>query len=78
MQTLDDSFLDRVRPAGKEDDTWMAQKAELSRLKEKQETLPKHWELEDGLQYYKGRLFIPSKEEVLTKIAKGCHDSKVA
>jgi len=28
--------------------------------------------------YYKGRLFIPSKEELLTKIVKGCHDSKVA
>ena len=28
--------------------------------------------------YYKNRLFIPSNEELLTEIAKGCHDSKVA
>ena len=77
MQTMDNSFLDRIRAAGKADDTWMARKGALSRLKERREALPKHWELEDGLLYYKGRLFIPSKEELLTEMAKGCHDSKV-
>jgi len=75
---MDDSFLNRIRVAGKEDDTWTARKWELSQLKEKQEALPKHWELEDGLLYYKNRLFIPSNEELLTEFAKGCHDSKVA
>ena len=35
MQTMDDSFLDRIRTAGKEDDTWMERKRELSQLKEK-------------------------------------------
>jgi len=49
MQTMDDSFLDRIRTAGKEDDTWMARKGELLRLKEKLEALPKDWEQEDGL-----------------------------
>jgi len=78
MQTMDDSFLDRIRAAGKEDDTWMARKRELHQLKERREALPKHWKLDDGLHYYKGRLFVPSKEELLTEIAKGCHDSKVA
>ena len=78
MQTMDDSFLDRIRAAGKEDDTWMARNKELHVLKERREALPKHWELEDGLLYYKGRLFILSKEELLTEIEKGCHDSKVA
>jgi len=77
-QTMDDSFLARIRAAGKEDDTWTARKGELSKLKEKQEALPKHWEQENGLLYYMNRLFIPSKKELLTKIAKGCHDSKVA
>ena len=47
-------------------------------MKERNEQLPKNWELEDGLIYYKDRLFIPSKAELLTEIAKGCHDSKVA
>jgi len=78
MQTMEKSFLDKIRAAGKEDDTWMARKGELHRLKQRREALPKHRELEDGLLYYKGRLLVPSKEELLTKIAKGCHDSKVA
>jgi len=78
MQTIDHSFLERIRETGKEDDTWMAQKGEVSQLKERWEALPKYWELEDGLLYYKNRLFIPSKDELLTGIAKGCHDSKVA
>ena len=64
--------------AGKEDDSWLARKDKLSRLKENNEALPKHWDMEDGLLYYKDRLFIPANEDRLTKIAKGCHDSKVA
>jgi len=78
MQTMEDSFLDRIRVARKEDDTWMAREGEFHRVKERREALPTDWELEDGLLYYKGRLFVPSKEELLTEIAKGCHDSKVA
>ena len=78
MQTMDDSFLERIRTAGEEDDSWTARKGELSQLKEGQERLPKNWELEDGLLYYKNRLFIPSNEELLMEIAKGSHDSMVA
>jgi len=78
MQTMDDSFQDRIRTAGKEDDTWTEWKKELSQLKENQQTIPKHLELQDGLLYYENRLFIPSNEEILRESAKGCHDSKVA
>ena len=63
--------------AGKEDNSWLARKEELSRLKENDEELPKHRDMEDGLLYYKDRLFIPTNEDLLTEIAKGCHDSKV-
>jgi len=77
MQTMDDSFLDRITTTGKEDETWTERKRELSPLKEKRQTLSKHWGLEDGLLYYKKGLCIPSNEEILTEIAKGCHDSKV-
>jgi len=42
MQTMDDSFLDRIRLAGKEDDPWTARKGELSQSKEKPEALPKN------------------------------------
>jgi len=78
MQTMDDSFQDRIRESGKQDDIWTARKGELSQLKEAGETLAKHWELEDGLLYYQCRLLIPSKEELLTEGVKGCHNSKVA
>ena len=78
MQEMDDSFLDRIRAAGKDDDVGMARKEELSQLKEKEEPLPKNWELEDVLLYFKNRLFIPSKEELLTEIDQECHASKVA
>ena len=77
MQTMDEAFLNRIRMAGKEDDSWLARKEELSRLKENDEALPKHWDMEDGLLYYKDRLFIPANEGLLTEIAKGCQDSKV-
>jgi len=30
METMDESFLGRIRAVGKEDDTWMARKGELS------------------------------------------------
>ena len=78
METMDDSFLDRIRGAGKDDDAWTRRKGELSQLKERQEALPKHWEQEHGLLYYKNRLFILSNEKLLTEIAKRCHDCKVA
>ena len=63
---------------GKEDDSWLARREERSRLKGNNEALPKHWDMQDGLLYYKDRLVIPAKEDLLTEIAKGCHDSKVA
>ena len=65
MQTMDESFLNKVCMAGKEDNSWVARKDELSRLKNKNEALPKHWEMEDGLLYYKDRLFIPAVRAVV-------------
>ena len=64
-----------VPMVGQVHDDWTERKGELSRMKERNEQLPKNWELEDGLIYYKNKLFIPSKEDLLTEIAKGCHDS---
>ena len=51
MQTMNDSFLDGIRAVGKEEDGWLERNGELSRLKERQEPLPKNWEPEDGLLY---------------------------
>ena len=78
MQTMDETFLNGMREVGKDDHTWTERKEELSQMKERNEQLPKNWELEDGLIYYKNRLFIPSKEDLITEIANGFHYSKVA
>ena len=75
MQTMDESFLSRVRMAGKNDDTWTKRKGELSRMKEHNEQLPKNWELENGLVYYKNRLFIPSNEDLALSLIEICCSS---
>jgi len=51
LQSMDESFLHRIRTDGKQYDTWIARNRELSQLKESRETLPKNWEVEDGLLY---------------------------
>ena len=47
-------------------------------MKEKQGTGAKDLEVEDGLLYYNNRQFIPSKEQLLTDLAKRSCDYKVA
>ena len=42
MQTMDETFLDRIRMAGKDDNTRTERKKELSRMKEQTEQLPKN------------------------------------
>jgi len=58
MQTMDHSFLDKIRTGGKEEDTRTARKEVVRKLKGKQDTLPTHGELEDVLLYHKKRPFI--------------------
>ena len=70
MQAMDETLLDHSRTSGKDDDNWTERKREVSRMKERNEQLPTNRELQDGLIYYKNRLFIPSYEELLTEIAK--------
>ena len=45
MQRMDETFLNRIRIAGKDDDAWMERKGELSRMNERNEQLPKNCEL---------------------------------
>ena len=77
MQTMDETLLDKVRMAGKEDEEWTRRKEEIATLKAEGKATPKNWELAEGLLYYKDRLYIPAVEELQTKIAQGCHDSKI-
>ena len=78
MHPMDETFLNRIQMAGKDDDAWTERKGEVSQMKRRNEQLPKNWELEDKLIYYKNRLFIPSNEDLSTDITNGCLDCKVA
>jgi len=77
-RTMNDSFLDKIRMAGKEDEKWQDRGRELVRLRENGEKMPDEWIEKDGLLYYENRLYIPEDEAVQTEIAQGCHDSLVA
>jgi len=77
-RTMNDSFLDKIRMAGKEDEKWQDRGRELVRLRENGEKMPDEWIEKDGLLYYNNRLYIPEDEALQTEIAQGCHDSLVA
>jgi len=75
---MNDSFLDKIRVAGKEDEKWQDRGRERVRLRESGKKMPDEWIEKDGLLYYKNRLYIPEDEALQTEIAQGCHDSLVA
>ena len=77
-RTMNDSFLNKIRVAGKEDGKWQERGRELVRLKKSGKKMPDEWIEKDGLLYYKNRLYIPQDESLQTKIAQGCHDLVVA
>jgi len=78
MRTMNDSFLDKSRVAGKEEKRWQERGRELVRLRETGKRMVDDWIEKDGLLYYKNRLYIPEDESLQTEIAQGCHDSLVA
>jgi len=77
-RTMNDSFLNKITVAGKEDEKWQERGRELVRLKESGKKMPDEGREKDGLLYYKNRLYIPHDESLQTKIAQGCYDSVVA
>jgi len=77
-RTINDTFLDKIRPAGKEDEKWQDRGRELIKLREKGGKMRDKWIEKDGLLYYKNRLYIPEDEGLQTEIGQGCHDSLVA
>jgi len=77
-RTMNHSFLDKIRVAGKEDEKWQERGREMIRLRENGKKMTDEWIEKDGLLYYKNRLYIPENEVLQTEIAQGCHKSRVA
>jgi len=77
-RTINDTFLDKMRMAGKEDEKWQNRGHELVMLREGRKNIPDEWIEKDELLYYKNRLYIPENEALQTEIAQGCHNSLVA
>jgi len=77
-RTMNHSFLDKIRVAGKEDEKWQDRGGELVRLRESGKKKPGEWIEKDVLLYDKNRLYIPENVALQTEIAQGCHNSLVA
>jgi len=55
-RTMNDTFLNNIKMAGKEDEKWQDRGSELVRLRESGKRMPDEWMEKDGLLYYKNRL----------------------
>jgi len=69
MGTMNDSFVDKIRVAGKEDERWQERGRELVRLREVGKKMPDEWIEKDGLLFYKNPLYIPEDESLQAEIA---------
>jgi len=78
LQEYELGLLEEVRDASNRDLEWLSREAMLKDLITRGKELPTNWQYRDGFPYFKNRLYIPANDAVKTKIAKGCHDSKVA
>jgi len=57
---------------------WLAREATLKDLITREKEIPTNWQYKDGFPYYKNWLYIPANDALKTRIAKGCHISKVS
>ena len=78
LQECELELLEEDREASNRDLEWLSREATLKDLITWDKELPTNWQYKDGFPYFKNRLYIPANDALKTKIAKGCHDSKVA
>ena len=52
-------FIERVHEARKQDQDWQTRKGELNEVKQHGLQILKHWDIIDGLIYFKNRRYIP-------------------
>jgi len=74
---MNDSFLDKIRVAGKEDERGQERGHELVRLRERGKKMRDEWIEKDRLLFNKNRLYIAKDESLPTEIGQGCHDALV-
>jgi len=78
LQEYELKLLEEVREASNRDLEWLSREVTLKDLITRGKELPTSWQYRDGFPYFKNQLYIPPNDALKTKIAKGCHDSKVA
>jgi len=78
LQEYELELLEEVREASRNDLEWLSREATLNDLITCGKKLPTNWQYKDWFPYFKNRLYILANDALKTKIAKGCHDSKVA
>jgi len=71
-------LLEEVQEGSRDDLDWLSSEATLNDLITRGKELPTNWQYQDWFVYFKNQLYIPGKDALKTKIAKECHDSKVA
>jgi len=78
LQEYELELLEAVRETSRNELEWLSREATLKDLITRGKELPLNSQYNDGFPYIKNRLYIPANDALKTKIAKGCHDSKVA
>jgi len=78
LQKYELELLEEVQEASKGDLDWLSREATVKGLITCGKELPTNWQYKDGFSYFKNRLYIPADNALKTKIAKGCHNLKVA
>src|ERR1700712_5147897 len=78
MRTFNADLMTQVKIASENDQDWLARKAALFRLENEGKEFPTNWNSNDGMLYYKNRLYIPDNDKLKRFIAKGCHNSHTA
>jgi len=77
-QTMNDTFLNKIRVTGKDEEKWQERSRENGRLRQRAKKMADKGRGKDGLLCYKNRLYIPEDESVQTEIAQGSNNTLVA
>jgi len=78
LQEYELGLLEEVQEVSRNDLEWLSREAMLKDLITHGKEVPKNWQYKDRFPYFKNRLYIPANNTLKTKIAKVCHESKVA